>query len=133
MALQRTVLAILLATFVGSAASQTTESRLFVVDYKEFGAALAPNAPAEKRAWALGYVAGILDELGCGLNRNVEPPQLLKKDQAEVEAVAQAAYEIVLEQAKMRSADLPEGLIGATAFVRGATVRLWKCELKRKR
>ena len=132
MRFQRLVLGIVLALIAVSAGSQV-KHRMFVVDFKEFGAALAPDAPAEKRAWALGYVAGILDELDCSTNRTVEPPQLLKKDQSEVEAVAGVAYQIFLEQKKMRDANMPEGLIGATAFVRGATVRLWKCELKRSR
>jgi hypothetical protein len=132
MRFERFALGIVLALIAVSAGSQVKD-RMFVVDFKEFGAALAPDAPAEKRAWALGYIAGILDELGCNMNRTVEPPQLLRKDQAEVEAVAGVAYQIFLEQKKMRETNLPEGLIGATAFVRGATVRLWKCELKRAR
>ncbi len=132
MRFERFALGIVLALIAVSAGSQVKD-RMFVVDFKEFGAALAPDAPAEKRAWALGYIAGTLDELGCNMNRTVEPPQLLRKDQAEVEAVAGVAYQIFLEQKKMRETNLPEGLIGATAFVRGATVRLWKCELKRAR
>jgi hypothetical protein len=130
--LERLALGIVLAILAVGARSQG-DHRLFIVDFKEFGAALAPDAPAEKRAWALGYVAGVLDELNCAMNRSVEPPQLLKKDQSEVEAVARVAYQIFLEQKKIRDANMPEGLIGATAFVRGATVRLWKCELKRSR
>lgn len=132
MRLQCFALGIVLSLIAVSAGSQVKD-RLFVVDFREFGVALAPDAPDEKRAWALGYIAGILDELGCNMNRAVAPPQLLKKDQSEVEAVASVAYQIFLEQTKMRETNLPEGLIGATAFVRGATVRLWKCELKRSR
>jgi hypothetical protein len=132
MRFERFALGMVLVLIAVSAGSQVKD-RMFVVDFKEFGAALAPDAPAEKRAWALGYIAGILDELGCNMNRTVEPPQLLRKDQSEVEAVADVAYQIFLEQKKMRESNLPEGLIGATAFVRGATVRLWKCELKRSR
>lgn len=133
--LTRCITLIALALIFGilgpNARAQNPDSRLFVVDWRELGAALAPDAPADKRAWALGYVAGILDGLGCLRNRAVDPAPFLKKDQSEVEAVARVTYQIFLEQEKMLEQNPPQGLIGGTAFVRGATVRLWKCDLER--
>ena len=128
----RVVIAAILSAFsLGAAAAEETRSSFFGVDWRELGAALAPEASVEKRSWGLGYVAAVLDELGCGLNRRVEPPAVLKRDYAETELVAKATYQVFLDRQRVLAETMP-GLIGGNVLVRAATVRLWDCDLKRR-
>lgn len=128
----RAMVVLMMALCSHCAMAADAESRLFVVDWRELGPALAPDAQPEKRAWALGYIGGVLDEINCRLDSSVQPPVLLKRSQAELETLAKIAYLIYLEQRQEGTLDfLKPGMIGATVFVRAAMIRLWKCELQR--